>query len=79
MNTNIKAVLFAALAAGALFAANTQINLPASATPAPDGKGTYYHAVPSAPGVGQAVRIVESHDDTDYIVNSNVFSFVQSI
>ena len=69
MKTNIKAVLLTAVAAGSLMAAHTQINLNTAApAAAPSGSSTYYHAVPSAPGVGQAVRIVESHDDTDYIV-----------
>ena len=68
MNIKITIASLAALAAAGAFAANTQINLPASATPAPEKAGTYYHAVPASPGVGQAVRIVESNDDTDYIV-----------
>ena len=60
--------------AGAFFAlpalaAQTQINLPAQApVPAADGAKTYYHAIPATPAVGQAVKIVESDDDTDYIV-----------
>ena len=50
MNIKSKFIFLAALAAGSLLAANTQINLPASATPAPEKAGTYYHAVPASPG-----------------------------
>lgn len=49
MNIKITIASLAALAAAGAFAANTQINLPASATPAPEKAGTYYHAVPASP------------------------------
>ena len=52
-------------------AADIQINTPAQTPQAPAGDAElYYHAIPSTPAVGQAIKVVESNDDTDYIVKA---------
>ena len=52
-------------------AADIQINTPAQTLQAPAGDADlYYHAIPSTPAVGQAIKVVESNDDTDYIVKA---------
>jgi len=57
-----------ALTAGA---ANLQINTPATTPQAPAaGEELYYHAIPSTAAVGQAIKVVETDDDTDYVVKA---------
>lgn len=60
------------LTAGALFATEINVQMPeAASAPAPAGDAkTYYHAIPSTPAVGQSLKVVESNDDTDYIVKA---------
>ncbi|MBR5946286.1 hypothetical protein IKZ80_04290, partial [bacterium] len=61
-------VLAFGLSAGA---ADIQINTSAQTPQAPAGDADlYYHAIPSTPAVGQAIKVVESNDDTDYIVKA---------
>ncbi|MBO7542577.1 hypothetical protein J6T93_01545, partial [bacterium] len=57
-----------ALTAGAT---NLQINTPAATPQAPAADAElYYHAIPSTPAVGQAIKVVETQDDTDYVVKA---------
>lgn len=61
-------VLALALTVGA---ADIQINTAAQAPQAPASDSElYYHAIPSTPAGGQAIKVVESNDDTDYVIKA---------